>query len=266
MNDRPTSLASPAQRALRRLLSAAFDDPDRATAAVARSLAIARRDALPQDADEMLEFAREYVLPVVTDDLGPRLAAALIHDFEEELVAERSTQIPSEPNIPSSAFPSQPRGTPASARTPAASSAKMPVAPVSTPMGDRPSATGARAKVRAAVLLIDADRFGRAPLARSLVSGGCDVTAVETLADATEALQGSEPIDIVMLDADHHALDALLRAVAAARPNAAVIARADRVASANSKMLASGIHDFAVRPKSALPKELIELIARFATR
>lgn len=262
MNERPSSIVSPPQRALRRLLSAAFDDPERANAAVARALAIARLEVLPQGTEEILVFAREYVLPVVTDDLGPRLAAALLHDFEEELNAERTTQVPSEPKMPPAAFPTPPRGSAGmkaalsrdepSSEPPARASASMPRA--------------AAAKVRASVLLIDADRFGRAPLARSLVSGGCDVTAVETLVDATEALQGQEPIDVVVLDADHHALDALLRAVADARPEAAVIARADRVASANSKMLASGIRDFAVRPKSALPKELIELIARFVTK
>ena len=114
------------------------------------------------------------------------------------------------------------------------------------------------------MLLVDTDRFGRAPLARALVRGGCDVTAVETIAEVNATLAAHEPLDVVIIDADHLAFESLLRTIVTTRPNVAILARAERVANANSKLLASGAKDFAVRAKSALPKDLLELVARFA--
>ena len=118
--------------------------------------------------------------------------------------------------------------------------------------------------MRASVLVLDEDRLTRAPLARALVRGGCDVSAADTAKDAVAALAGPDRIDVVLLDGDHAGFSATLKAIVAADARVALIARADRIAAANSRLLASGARDFAVRAKSATAEELLELIARFA--
>ena len=304
MKDRAPSLVSPAQRALRTLLSAAYDDPDRATEVVGRALALADREILPQESREVLEFARDYLETIVADTLGARLAAALLHDLEEELAVlraprEASTTPPPRPTPPPAATSFERIATPLTVRVPNTSppasigdtirsypappnvgatirSYPAPPAPPAAPpeppppVPPVPAAPAAPARPRRAkgsraiVLLVDTDRFGRAPLARALVRGGCDVTAVETIAEVNATLSAHEPLDIVIIDADHLAFESLLRIIVTTRPEIAILARADRVANANSKLLVSGAKDFAVRAKSALPKDLLELVARFA--
>lgn len=235
MSDRVSSLlVTPAQRALRRLLSAAFDDPSQANETVIRALESAQLGELPGDAEDMLAFTRIHVAPIVGEALGPRLASALVTDFEEEL----------------SVLPTPPMPFP----TPLAQ--KPPVIPI-----DRSSSPRAAA-LSCAVLLVDVDRLTRAPLARALVRGGCNVTAVEDVAGASAALR-AEKIDVAILDGDSPAFEALVKAIVAAPGSVAIVARAEKTAAANSRLLTSGARDFAVRAKSASSAELIELIAQF---
>ncbi len=234
MTDRVSSLlVTPAQRALRRLLSAAFDDPSRANETVLTALSQARLSELPDDAATILGFARAFVAPVVATAIGARLAQAFIADFEEEL----------------SALPTPPMPFP------------TPLAPPLIIPPDRSSSPRMTA-LNCSVLLVDADRLGRAPLARALVRGGCDVTAAEDVKGTAAALR-AEKIDVALLDADHAEFDAIIRAVTEAPGSVAIVARADKVATANSRLLASGARDFAVRPKTVATNELLELIARF---
>lgn len=234
MTDRVSSLlVTPSQRALRRLLSAAFDDPSRANETVLTALAQAELAELPDDAGTILDFARTFVAPIVSAAIGARLAQAFVADYEEELSALPTPPMP---------FP-----TPLSP-------------PLIIPL-DR-SSTPRMAALSCSVLLVDADRLARAPLARALVRGGCDVTAVEDVAGTAAALR-AEKIDVALLDADHAQFEGLIRAIAEAPGSVAIVARADSVATANSKLLASGARDFAVRPKTVPTAELLALIGRF---
>ena len=235
MADRVSSFfVTPAQRALRRLLSAAFDDPSRANEAIVQALHHAGIPELPDDSEEILAFTRAHVVPIVAQAVGARLGDALIVDFEEELKALPTPPMP---------FP-----------TPLAS---MP--PVIPP--DRASAPRMHS-LNCTVLLVDADRLTRAPLARALVRGGCAVTAVEDVPGTVAALR-AEKIDVALLDGDAAAFPALVRAIVEAPGSVAIVARADDVAGANAKLLASGARDFAVRPKMTPADQLLELIGRF---
>jgi CheY-like chemotaxis protein len=233
MTDSGSSLlVTPAQRALRRLLSAVFDDPSRATDTIVRALRKADMPELPGEAPAILDFARAHLEPLVAEAVGVRLAHALVSDFTDEL-ANLPTQAPTLPPV---------------------------LAPPKKRRSVRPPTR--MKSLSCAVLVVDADRLRRAPLARALLRGGCAVTAADD-ARATAAALRAEKIDVAVLDGDAEDFDATVQAVTGALGSVAIVARSDDVARTNAALLASGARDFAVRAKGATAEQLLETIGRF---
>jgi CheY-like chemotaxis protein len=118
---------------------------------------------------------------------------------------------------------------------------------------------------RPSVILVDADRFGRASLARALVQAQCDVTVLDDAADVIRALESSEPLDVVITDIDGIEIESMLRALQRIRPNVPVIAWTKNArAVAEHVLMTASITTFDVMPKAARSAEVIELVRRLA--
>jgi hypothetical protein len=79
-----------AQRSLARLLKTAYADEQRAAVAIEQAMRAANLDALPEDSVELLTVVKQFLVPLMTPEVGPRLVAALIDDLEAEIEHERA--------------------------------------------------------------------------------------------------------------------------------------------------------------------------------
>ncbi|MEO7094565.1 MAG: response regulator, partial [Polyangiales bacterium] len=119
---------------------------------------------------------------------------------------------------------------------------------------------------RPSVILVDPDRFGRASLARALVQAQCDVTVLDDATEVIRALEGNEPLDVVITDIDGIEIDSLLRALRRIRPAVPVIAWTKSArAVAEHVLLTAAVTTFDIMPKNARSAEVIELVRRLAS-
>ncbi len=168
------SVASPAQWALARMLDAAFDDRESADRIVDGALESAGRSTLPEASEELLAFGREHLCPMLAEELGPRLVAALF----EDLVAELSQLRRSDTRL-------------ASPRTILSNVPPLTVPPItevpaSLPTIQSPAPTDSSA-LRKVVAVVERDRWTRASVARVLVQCGFDVLPLDTPDDLLNA-------------------------------------------------------------------------------
>jgi hypothetical protein len=185
--------ASP-EHALLSLLQLACGSYEAAQDVLKRSLAGARMAALPRSASEIVAFVRQHVLRVLSEDIGPRLAAAL----GEDLVAALDEQLPAAERIT--------------------------IPPASVARSVHAQGKGSRrasASAPLVVALVDADRVGRTSLARALVRERWNVTLVESEADVADA----GPLDVALVDGGHPSVQTLLESLARAYPGLAVVVR-----------------------------------------
>lgn len=119
---------------------------------------------------------------------------------------------------------------------------------------------------RPSVILVDADRFGRASLARALVQAQCDVTVLDDAAEVIRALESPEPLDVVITDIDGLEIESMLRALRRIRPTVPVIAWTKSArAVAEHVLMTASIATYDVMPKAARSAEVIELVRRLAS-
>lgn len=220
------------QRALMRLLDAAFGEESLGHDFVQNALRASRRTTLPGDPDGLLDFVRAYLMAPLAEELGPRMVSALLDDLTNELARERS--------------PSSRQGAPSSTRMPIAAT-------------EPPKSSGVR--LRASVLLCDGDRFQRASLARSLLATSFDVTVAETPLDvlATDGF-----IDVAILDMNIPDVAAVLGALRSKQPDIRVIAVTNDPASAEALIRAASVRHYRVVPRGMRSHELSVLIKRLA--
>lgn len=158
---------SPAQFALGRMLDAAFDDRESAGRIVARALGNAGRSELPENTEELLAFGREHLCPLLAEELGPRLVAALF----EDLVAELSNLRRSDTRLAA-----QPRRVISNA--PRLTVPPITEVPASLPTIHSPAPNESSA-LRKVVAVVEKDRWTRASVARVLVQCGFDVLPLD---------------------------------------------------------------------------------------
>jgi hypothetical protein len=173
---------SPAQWALARMLDAAFDDPEVAQRCVELALKSASRITIPDGVEELLAFGREHLVPVLSDELGPRIVAMLFEDLVTDLRKLRKSEI---------RFAPVPRAFRRSSTVP-----RLTLSPASEVPSSRPSLTTIQSPAprdslpagRPVVALVEGDRWRRAPIARQLVQNGCDVLPLDSSAAALDHL------------------------------------------------------------------------------
>ena len=245
----PGVAPSPAQWALARMLDAAFDDREVAARCMELALVNAGRRTVPQASDEMLSFGREHLLPVMAEELGPRIVQALFDDLAAELARLRRSDIHSAmPRPLNSSIP------------------KLTVPPIiseaprSNPTIQSP-APNEDASARPVIAIVEGDRWTRASLARVLVQNGFDVLPLDT---PNGALDLPYEIDVIVIDVGENELNAL-QAFCQNRPRLRVLAwtKLD-AAEAGRKLAAVGVSHHGAIPRSASTAQIAEALRRLA--
>ena len=229
-----------AQRTLLQLLEMACGAREPALEAIQQAMVLAEREDLPLTGPEIVAFVRAHVVPLLTDQIGPRLTVAMLEDLVDELGVEG----------PDASGDAQ-------ASVPPPASIPRPIARLRPRPGSSP-----RVKPRFSVVLVDDDRVGRSGVARALLRAKWDVTAVDSAAEMATTLQAAEPIDLLLVDAHHPELETILEAVVAARPNVAVVIRSWDAARSRALLAAAGVERCEVRSHDAPTEELLEAARR----
>jgi hypothetical protein len=227
-----------AQATLLSLLEMAYGSREGAVVAAERALAVGACDSLPQDPGDMLVFVLGPLFSVLSAEIGPRLAKALVEDFTARFDAPPD----SSPARPTSSAPPQsvPRAV---ARVSLRSRSSPPAAP------DRRA------------LLIDADRVGRATMARALMRERWGVRVVESIEDLADAL-GEATSDVMLVDAGHPSAAEMVRVFATAMPGALLVLRGPEGPRSSALLAEAGGGRAELLSRDLSAEELIDALRR----
>lgn len=174
-------------RRILELLDESVPSPRRGSRLLDQALEQAGLESLPETTPELRAFVRRSLLPVLTEELGPRLADEVVGDLEVAL-SPALRRIATQPASPSSM--------------------RMQKVSVSIPPSSMPPSSVRARAVGRAVLVLGSDRFATATLARALLGTGFTVTSAYDQAELANALAiGS--LDAIVTDealAIEHAL------------------------------------------------------------
>jgi CheY-like chemotaxis protein len=225
------------------MLELVYGSRDAALGALDRSLAVAGRSALPDPAHGLLAFVRDQLTSVLSGEIGPELATALVDDYTGRLEAAGHTEATPALGTTSSAPPTPPRSNPV---------ARVALRSRSTP----PPAPTRR------VLIVDSDRVGRATLARALVRSRWGVQVVDTSGELSEALADKTPPSALILDVKHENAVEFVNALVAAAPNALVLLRGPLGAKTHALAAVVGAGRVEVRAHAASAEDIIAAVER----
>ena len=223
-------------RTLLRVLDTAFGDEHSGRVLLHAALRSARRASLPEP-DGILDFVRAHMMGALTEELGPRIVSALLDQLADELAK----------------FDDEQHHDPPSSRRPIESFER----PVVT--SEVPKSSGVR--LRSSVVLVDPDRFARSNLARTLITGSCDVAAAETPLDIRAF---DCRLDVAIVNMDVPDVAAILGALLATEPEVRVIAMTQDVSAAETLLRAARVRSFRVVPKTMRGTEVLDLVKRLS--
>ncbi|MGH7435414.1 MAG: hypothetical protein ACRENE_07045 [Polyangiaceae bacterium] len=193
---------------LLQLLEAACGTREAALSVLRLALVRAGLDGVPDRPDDTVLFVRAHLLARLSEDVGPRLAMALVDDLVERLDAPPESGVIAVPP----------------------SSAAHRVVRVSVRSSTQP--------VRGILLIVDKDAFRRASLARFLVPARWNVRTASSHEDLVGvASEREDPVAIVVA-VDHPSMESIVRAAVESWPGAAVVLHGD-VSPASAPLLAS---------------------------
>jgi CheY-like chemotaxis protein len=239
----PSQEAAEARALLSGLMTTAYGSAADAHAALDRALHRTNRKELPASIPELLTFLRAGLLPVLSDDLGPRLAIAVLDDFvakHEERSGIRKKDLPP---------------------APASAPAPMPLGRIA--VRPRKSAP-AKAAHRTRVLLVDSDRIGRAGLARALLREGFEVATVGSLEELGEIVRSGDELDVVVLDDRHPGRLLVMETVVDGIPGASLVVRSAEEGATRSLLGALGVSEVEVVACSASSEAVVAVVVKTA--
>jgi hypothetical protein len=181
----------------------------------------AGRSSLPEDPRALLAFSRAHLTGPLREELGPRVAEAVLDDLARQLGAASSPRLQTAARVPASAT--------------------VPVA----------------AARRPTVVVIDPDRLSRAGLARALVTAACDVIGVSGAAEIDEI---DVVFDTALVDVRTPDLAAIIEALRAKDPRIQVIALADDVTAAEGILAANRLVGARALPRACRPAEIAAFV------
>lgn len=194
--------ASDAPRALK-VIDTVVGGEERRRTILREALRSAGAASFPDDPNELLAFVRAHLVPILSIEVGPRLATVLLEDIDRATRKEAARR-------------ARMRSGDGSAEPPPSSSS-----PDAPPPSSRDAVPTSSVRRRYSVLVVDRDRIGASMLARGMLSGGCDVAVAEA------ATLGTEMTPDVVIVAERDAIDmpAPLRAFLVSRPDVPVLVR-----------------------------------------
>ncbi len=251
--------SSDAQTALARMLEAAFDEPELAERCITAALLDAGRDDVPADTEELLAFGREHLVPILAEELGPRIVSMLFEDLVSDLARLRRSDIRLTDPTPRALGALGPLTLP-----PLRDFEQRPHTPA--PTMHSPAPRESLPAIRAVVAIIESDRWVRAPIARGLVQAGYDVLPLDSatsLLDLFRDGEASERIDVVVTEVTSPEDAAVLRELRLRRPNARVVAWTRATSElAAGRVAQSGIASFSVVPRNVAAARVVEAARR----
>lgn len=182
------------------------------------ALTSARRAALPIEADELLDFARAYLAPLLGEHVGAHATLVFLEDLGRALSGEE--ELPSRSRLRASPVPAANGSAP--------------------PPSQRRWGRGAHGE-HLRLMLAHGDRFHRARLARQLVASGCEVLLVESF---LEAIAIPEAPALALVDLGHESVDLLLTGMVTRSPGLRVLGVAPRGHDADATFRQAGIELF----------------------
>jgi ActR/RegA family two-component response regulator len=225
----PSLDALEAREILNALLEAAYGSTEDARAAVDRALQHSNRAEFPATVAEILVFVRTGLLPVLSEDLGPRLTMTVVEDFVT------AHEIRSGVRKKESAAP-------------------KPVIRMEVHTRDR----------RLRVLLVDADRIGRLALARALVREDCHVTVVDSVEELGQVVRSDEEVDVALFDGKHAAKLLLMEVIVERFPGVSLVVRSAGEAATCAVIHALGVARFEVLAGDVSADGLVAAVRRVA--
>lgn len=238
--------AAEARALLSALMTTAYGSADDAHAALERALLRSSRKELPATIPELLTFLRAALLPVLSDDLGPRLAMAVLDDFIAKHEERSGIRRKDAGGAPAPA-PSAPRPL-----------GRIAVRPRKPPQAQAPH--------RTRVLLVDADRVGRSALARALLREGFEVATVGSLEELGEIVRSGEALDVVVLDDRHPGRLLVIETVVDGLPGASLVVRSAEEGASRSLLGALGVSELEVVGCTASSDAVVQAVLRAAGR
>jgi ActR/RegA family two-component response regulator len=229
----PSRDALEAREILDALLEAAYGAAEDARTAIERALHQSSRAEFPTTVAEILVFVRTGLLPVLTEDLGPRLTMTVVEDF---ITAH---EIRSGVRKKESAAP-------------------KPVVRAEV----RPHGSTKDRRLR--VLLVDADRIGRMALARALVREGCEVTVVDSVEELGQVVRSDEEIHVALFDGKHAAKLLLMEVIVERFPGVSLVVRSTGESATRAVIDALGVGRYEVLAGDASADGLVAAVLRVA--
>jgi hypothetical protein len=235
----PLAAGSPESKAakakLLSLLQLACGSSAAALEVLDRALVLAGRSDLPPTASGLVTFVRAHLIGVLSDDIGPRLTMALVDDLVAGIGEVEGA--PKEPTVP-----------PASA---------------ARPVPRQQPRTSHRVERFLRIALVDADRVGRAALARALLRERWDLTVIDAEQDVASSLAGG-PVDAAVVDAAHPAALAIVESLLRRVPELVVVVRSSDAVRARVDLGRLGVARVEVCAEQAAPEDLVQAVRRAA--
>ena len=182
------------------------------------ALGSARRVALPLDAEELLDFTRDYLAPLLGEDLGAQTTLAFLEDLS--LALAPAEELPSRSRLRASPVPASKE--------------------IAVPASQRRWGRGAAGE-HLRLMLAYADPMLRARLARQLVASGCEVLLVESF---LEAIAIPEAPGLALVDLGHASVDLLLTGMVTRSPGLRVLGVLSTGCDADATFRQAGIEVF----------------------
>ena len=232
----PSQEVTEARELLLVLLEGAYGSAEDARAAIERALVHAKRAEFPASVPEIMVFVRAGLVPVLSEDLGPRLTILVLDDFITKQQARSGVRVKGE-----------------------ASEKPKPLGRIAVRSREAPPRAG-----RPRVLLVDADPLGRSAAARALLRENCQVTAIGSLEELGVVTRADGDFEVAVLDDQHPAKLLILEVVVERFPTASLVVRGVAAQATRSALGVLGVKEFELVPSHASSQALVDAIRKVA--
>ena len=229
----PSQEAGLALEILLALLARSYGSEGAAREILDRALQRSQQPELPETGTAVIAFVRAHLVPILSDEIGPRMTMALLDDFIADYEVRSGVR---------------PRERP---------SAGVPIGRIATRRSRAPALR---------VLLVDVDRVGRAALARALVRASCDVQVADATEDVAKIARSGEWIDVAIVDALHPSWLIMLETLIGCFPSALAVVRGLSSEEGTDWLRSLGATRYIFRSRDMPTRDLVDDVVEAAFR